>query len=120
MTTEKHSPEDVALSLTLAVVTSSPGPLLLLDGQFTIIAASTSFHSVFGADGAALAGQSLYALDDGKWDNPQLRSLMTETMSGEGTLDAREIDLQQAQRKVQHLIVQRYSCVCSRNVSTRS
>ena len=40
MSAEKHSPEDVALSLTLAVVTPSPAPLLLLDGQLIVIAAS--------------------------------------------------------------------------------
>lgn len=106
MAAEKHSPEDVALSLTLAIVTSSPAPLLLLDGELAIIAASTSFCSVFGADAAQLTGQPLYALDDGKWDNPQLRSLITATMSGEGTLDAHDIDLQRPRRPVQHLIVQ--------------
>ena len=93
MSAEKHCPEDVALSLTLAIVTSSPAPLLLLDGQLIIIAASTSFCSAFGANAAQLTGQRLYALDDGIWDNPQLRSLLTATMSGEGTPDARDIDL---------------------------
>ncbi len=105
MSTENHSPEDVALSLTLAIVTSSPAPLLLLDGQLTIIAASTSFCSVFGANAAQLTGQPLYALDDGKWDNPQLRSLMSATMSGDGMLDA-DIDLQRPRQPVRHLIVQ--------------
>jgi len=54
MSADKHSPEDIALSLTLAIVTSSPAPLLLLDGQLTIIAASTSFCTVFGATTAQL------------------------------------------------------------------
>jgi two-component sensor histidine kinase len=106
MSAEKHGPEDVALSLTLAIVTSSPAPLLLLDGQLTIIAASTSFCSAFGANAAQLTGQPLYALDGGKWDNPQLRSLMTATMSGEGMQDARDIDLQRPRQPVRHLIVQ--------------
>ncbi len=106
MSTEKHSPEDVALSLTLAIVRSSPAPLLLLDGQLTIIAASTSFCSVFSVDAAQLTGQALYALDEGKWDNPELRSLLTATMSGEATLAARDVDLQQSRRPVRHLIVQ--------------
>ena len=106
MSADQVSPEDVALSLTLAIVTSSPAPLLLLDGQLTIIAASTSFCLVFGANAAQLKGQPLYALDDGKWDNSQLRSLMTATLSGDGALDAHDIDLQRPQRPVQHLIVQ--------------
>lgn len=106
MSADQHSPEDIALSLTLAVVTSSPAPLLLLDGQLSIIAASTSFCSVFGASAAQLRGQPLYALDDGQWDSPELRSLMTAAMSGEATPDAREIDLERPRRPVRNLIVQ--------------
>jgi two-component sensor histidine kinase len=106
MSAEKHSPEDVALSLTLAIVTFSPTPLLLLDGQLTIIAASTSFCSAFGINAAKLTGQPLYALDDGEWDSPQLRSLMTATMSGEGTQDVRNMDLRRSRQPVRHLIVQ--------------
>ena len=106
MPAQGHSSEDVALSLTLAVVMSSPAPLLLLDGQLTVIAASTSFCDVFGADVTDLTGQSLYALDGGEWDNPQLRSLMSATVSGEGAQDARDIDLNRPRRPVRHLIVQ--------------
>ena len=106
MSTEKHSPEDVALSLTLAIVMSSPAPLLLLDGQLTIIAASTSFCSVFSVDAVRLTGQPLYALDNGKWDNPELRTLLNATLSGEGTPAARDVALQQPQQPVRHLIVQ--------------
>ena len=101
-----HSAEDVALSLTLAVVTSSPAPLLLLDGQLTVIAASTSFCEVFGADAPQLTGKLLYALDDGDWDSPQLRSLMTATVAGDGGLDAHDIEFRQRRRPVRHLIAQ--------------
>jgi len=100
------SPEEVALSLTLAVVTSSPAPLLLLDGQLTVIAASSSFCDLFGVNAPTLAGQSLYALDAGEWDSPQLRSLMSVTMAGDGAQDAHDIDLKRPQRPVRHLIVQ--------------
>ncbi|WBY06552.1 histidine kinase dimerization/phosphoacceptor domain -containing protein [Sphingomonas sp. 7/4-4] len=106
MSADKHSPEDVALSLTLAIVTSSPTPLLLLDGQLTVIAASASFCSVFEVSAAQLTGQQLYALDDGKWDSPQLQSLITATMSGDGAPDSRDIDLQRSRLPVRHLIVQ--------------
>jgi PAS domain-containing protein len=100
------SPEDVALSLTLAVVTASPTPLLLLDGELTVIAASTSFCDVFGAPAAELAGRSLYDLDAGQWDSPQLRSLMAVTVDGDGTLDASDIDLKRPRWPVRHLVVQ--------------
>jgi two-component sensor histidine kinase len=98
--------EDVALSLTMAIVTASPGPLLLLDGQLNVVAASDSFCEVFGADPAVLTGQPLYTLDAGEWDSPQLRSLMTATVSGDRTPDARDMDLKQPRRPIRRLIVQ--------------
>ncbi|WP_233206765.1 sensor histidine kinase [Caulobacter sp. FWC2] len=92
--------------MALAIVTSSPGPLLLLDGQQTVIAASTSFCDLFGVDLAALTGQSLYALDGGEWDSPELRSLMIATVSGESAPGARDIDLNRPLERVRHLVVQ--------------
>ncbi len=62
--------EDVALSLTLAVVTGSPGPLLLLDDHLVVIAASTSFGELFEASSADLTGRPLYTLGGGVWDSP--------------------------------------------------
>ncbi|MDR7116758.1 histidine kinase dimerization/phosphoacceptor domain -containing protein [Caulobacter sp. BE254] len=106
MPAPQPSAEDVALSLTLAVVTSSPAPLLLLDDQLTIIAASTSFCDVFGGHPGELVGQSLYALDAGDWDGPALRSLMTATIAGHGDLDACDIDLKPSQGPVRHLVVE--------------
>lgn len=99
-------PEDVALSLTLAVVANSPAPLLLLDGDLAVVAASISFGSLFGADAGQLTGQPLYALGGGKWDTPEMRSLMTETLSEEGRRDARDINLKPLGRPVRQLIVQ--------------
>jgi two-component sensor histidine kinase len=106
MPDRKPGKEDIALSLTLAVVTSSPAPLLLLDGELTVVAASTSFCDVFGVNPEELTGQPLYALDDGKWDSPQLRSLMTATLAAEASPNVRDIDLKPARRLVRHLIVQ--------------
>ena len=106
MSHEQHSPEDVALSLTLAIVASSPAPLLLLDSHLVIVAASTSFCAAFGASPNQLSGKPLYGLDKGGWDNPQLQFLMTETLTGDGTPDACEMDLQRPEQSVQHLIVQ--------------
>ena len=40
--TSKLLHADVALDLALAVIASSTAPLLLLDGSFTVIAASTA------------------------------------------------------------------------------
>ncbi len=106
MAARTHSSEDVALSLTLAVVSSSPAPLLLLDDQLTIIAASRSFHDAFGASGAELVGQTLFELGAGEWDVPQLRAMMIATAAGEVSAAPRELDLKRIGRPTRRLIVQ--------------
>ena len=106
MSAPKHSSDDVALSLTLAVVTASPAPLLLLDGELIVLAASTSFCEAFGATHAGLTGQPLYTLDDGEWDSPPLRALMAATVAGELAPIARDIELRRPRRPVRDLVVQ--------------
>jgi len=106
MTAELNNLEDIALSLTLAVVTSSPAPLLLLDGELKILAASTSFCEAFGDSSYDLVGHPLYALDDGEWDSPQLRSLMDATVAGEVAPEPRDVDLKRPKRPVHNLVVQ--------------
>lgn len=106
MAARDQTSEDVALSLTVAVVSSSPGPLLLLDGHLTVIAASLSFCDAFEASEADLAGQALYQLGTGEWDTDQLRTLMTATVSGDALTGPIEMDFQRGRRPSRHLIVQ--------------
>lgn len=106
MPARPHSSEDVALSLTLAVVSSSPAPLLLLDGQLTVIAASVSFCDAFEASPADLAGQPLYELGTGEWDSPQLRVLMTTLASGDTSAGPLEMDFKRLPQPPRRLVVQ--------------
>ena len=98
--------EDVALSLTLAVVAGSPAPLLLLDGQLAVVAASASFGELLADDAADLTGQTFYALEGGEWDSPQLRRLMVATVAGDQALQPLAIDLERPGRPRRHLLVQ--------------
>ena len=97
--------EEAALSLTMAVVGSSPGPLLLLDGDFNVVAASASFASTFEIDPGGVPGRPLSSLGDGEWDTPQLRSLLQATMSGAAKIEAYEIDLNRPGRSVRTLVI---------------
>ena len=63
---------DVALNLALAVVASSTAPLLLLDGDLTLVAASKSFCRAFGIDAASVPDKPLRELGAGEWNVPQL------------------------------------------------
>ena len=97
--------EEAALSLTMAVVASSPGPLLLLDGDLNVVAASASFASAFEIDPATAPGRPLAGLGDGEWDTPQLRSLLQATMSGAAKIEAYEMNLQRPGRSARSLVI---------------
>ena len=79
---------DGALSLALAVVGSSTAPLVLLDGELKVIAASASFFTAFQIDPTGTVGEPFLGLGDGEWNLPRLRSLLTATLSGAADVDA--------------------------------
>lgn len=106
MSDRVHSLEDIAFSLTLAVVTASPAPLLLLDGRLVVVAASLSFCDVFGLAPADVVGRPLYDLDAGGWDSPALRLAVDAAVVGQGAAEARDIDLKRPRQPVRNLIIQ--------------
>ena len=95
----------VADSLALALVESSDAPILLLDGDLNVIAASASFSRAFQLDPARIKGQSLFALGSGEWDVAQLRSLLRATLSGAANVGAYEMDLDRAGRGQRRLVM---------------
>ena len=84
---------DVARDLALAILASSAAPALLLDGELTVISGSISFYRAFGLEPPNVAGQPLFKLGAGEWDVPQLRSLLSATLSGHARIEAYEMDL---------------------------
>ena len=98
-------PQVVANSLALALVASSDAPILLLDGDLMVIAASASFFHAFRIDPTRAVGESLFALGAGEWDVPQLRSLLRATLSGAAQVDAYEMDLARAGLGPRRLVI---------------
>jgi two-component sensor histidine kinase len=96
--------EDPALSLALAMVVSSTAPLLLLNTDLSIIAASASFCRAYEIE-PPVAGQQLFALGQGEWNLPQLRSLMSATLSGDAAIEAYEMDLVRPGRPTRRLVL---------------
>ena len=72
-----------AVSLAQAVFDSIPDPLVVLDPQFRIIAASRAFRSAFGFDAAQSSSTNLFELFGGKWNFPELRQLLSSVAAGE-------------------------------------
>lgn len=85
------SPPDSTHSLGLAIVRSSSTPLLLLDDQLVVLAASDTFCMAFGLRTDAVVGMEIATLGGGEWDILQLRSLLIATLSGNAAIDAYEL-----------------------------
>jgi two-component system, sensor histidine kinase PdtaS len=89
----------------LAVITSSAAPLLLLDGDLTLIAASKSFCQAFQIDPSSVQGRPLRELGAGEWDIAQLVSLLSATASGYAKIEGYELDLSRKGQEDRHLVL---------------
>jgi two-component sensor histidine kinase len=98
-------PSDLARDLALAVVAASTVPLLLLDGEAIVVAASASFCRAFAVDPDQVTGRVVYDLGSGEWDIPRLRSLLAATLTGDARIDAYEIDLRTRTNGVRRLVL---------------
>lgn len=96
---------EAADELTLAVIVSSHAPLLLLDGDLRIIAASMSFCHAFHIEPSTIPGNSLEAIGAGEWHIPQLKSLLDTIASGHAKIDAYEMDLVRADNPTRRLVI---------------
>jgi two-component sensor histidine kinase len=83
-----------ANSLAMAVIASSNAPLLLLDENFAIVAASDSFCDSFQLFAATLVGQPLAKIGEGEWDLRRIQSLLAATAAGQAQIAAYEVDLE--------------------------
>jgi len=88
-----HPPPEVVVNLSFALVASSTIPLLLLDRDLRVVAASASFCWAFGIDPAKVAGSRLGELGAGEWNISQLVSLLNATASGYAKVESYEMDL---------------------------
>lgn len=90
---------------TLAVVLASNEPLLFLNAELVVIAASSSFCRAFAVDPKAIANRHLKDVGDGEWGMPKLLSLLKATASGSAEIDAYEIDLVKPNQETRNLVV---------------
>jgi two-component sensor histidine kinase len=105
MAADLPGPAHVTDGLALAMIAYSDAPLLLLDGDLGVIAASKSFCLAFHIAPASVVGQTIFELGDGRWNLPRLRSLLTATASGQAAIDAYEMDLRGDGRSTRRLVI---------------
>ena len=95
---------DPVTSLAEAMVVNSDTPLIMLDENLTVIAASLSFCRAFGLDCALLPGRSILTMGDGEWDIARLRSLLRATSSGGADIDNYEMMLPAAKGRLDRFL----------------
>ncbi len=96
---------DSASSLGMALVLSSTTPLVLLDEDLCVHAASESFCRAFSLDCKDVIGSPMFALGAGEWDIPQFRSLVEATAAGRAAIDAYEFDLKRPTQETRKLLL---------------
>jgi two-component system, sensor histidine kinase PdtaS len=92
-------------NMSIALISSSFAPLLLLNEDLTVIAASASFCRAFDLKIADVQGQKLANLGDGEWNVRQLDSLLKATIAGNAAIDVYEMDLVREGTKTRHLLI---------------
>jgi chemotaxis protein methyltransferase CheR len=76
-----------ARSLAQIVLETVREPLLVLDNNLEILAASDSFHRAFQIDARETRDQKLFALDNGAWDIPDLHTLLERSLADRSVME---------------------------------
>ena len=81
-----------AWALAQGIVDTVREPVLVLDKELRVIAASRSFYSAFRVRPEDTKGRLLYALGDGQWDIQKLRVLLEKIIPEQGVMEGYEVE----------------------------
>jgi chemotaxis protein methyltransferase CheR len=81
-----------AWALAQGIVDTVREPVLVLDKDLRVIAASRSFYSAFKVSPEDTKGRLLLALGDGQWDIPKLRLLLEKIIPEKGVMEGYEVE----------------------------
>jgi PAS domain-containing protein len=79
-------------SLAEAIVDAIREPLLVLDLDLRVIAASRSFYRTFAVTPRKTEGRLVFELGDGQWNIPGLRALLEDIIPKRRTVEAYEVE----------------------------
>ena len=79
-------------SLAEAIVDTVREPLVVLDRDLRVIAASRSFYRTFAVEPRNTQGRMIYELGDGQWNIPALRTVLEDVIPQHRTVEAYEVE----------------------------
>lgn len=80
------------IALAHAVVDTVRDPLVVLDHDLRVIAASRSFYKTFRLAREDVRGHLLYEVDGGQWDIAELRELLETIANNQATIEGYEVE----------------------------
>ena len=80
------------ITLAYAIVDTVRDPLVVLDHDLRVVAASRSFYNTFRLERDGVHGRLLYEVDGGQWDIPELRDLLDTIATNQSTIEGYEVD----------------------------
>jgi two-component sensor histidine kinase len=83
---------DEGHALAQAIVDTIREPLLVLDQDLRVVTANRSFYLTFRMQRQDVQGRPVYALGDGQWDIPELRSQLADIAPHHAVMDAFEVE----------------------------
>lgn len=85
-------PFDINITLARAIVDTVREPLLVLDPDLRVVAASRSFYKFFQIEPQEMLGKILYNLSNGEWDIAALRLLLDRIVPASEVMDDFEVE----------------------------
>ncbi len=81
-----------AAALASAIVDTVRDPLLVLDSDLRIVAASRAFYQIFHFTDEEVRDRLIYEIDDGQWNIPELRTILETIAKDHATVEGYEVD----------------------------
>lgn len=78
--------------LTRGIIDTIREPLIILDDELRVLAASHSFYRTFGVFAEAIHGAKFYELGNGQWNIPELRTLLEKVLPERSTVEGYEVN----------------------------
>ena len=89
---KRFSEVEDACALAQAIVDTIREPLIVLDKDLRVVAASRSFYVKFSVDPGDTQGKRFYELGDREWDIPKLRLLLEKIIPNQSPMDEYEVE----------------------------
>jgi PAS domain S-box-containing protein len=81
-----------AAALARAIVNTVRDPLLVLDQELRIVAASRAFYQIFELADQDIREHPIYEIEDGQWNIPELRTILETIAKDHATVEGYEVD----------------------------